>query len=141
MTASPNPARNTLTAATSPLMFGPAGYAELMRRQFETVLGLTTAWATAMSAASATVLAPASSSADQTTEESATPRLTVIPGEADSTPTATPESDGPGWLDGATHQHSSRGMLHWLTAAPTLHPNLFDEAVVLLVDEDIKTAS
>ena len=69
-----------------------------------------------------------------------TPRLTVLAGEANSTPTASPGPTGRGWLDGADEPHRPR-MLDWLTGSPTLHPNLFDEAVVLLVDEDIKTAS
>lgn len=142
MTASPSSPRNSMAANDSPLMFGSSGYAELMRRQFETAIQLTTAWATAMSAMSGAVRAAPSAAVNGASGGASAdaPQLTVLPGEGDSTPTANPGPTGRGWLDGADEPHRPR-MLDWLTGSPTLHPNLFDEAVVLLVDEDIKTAS
>ena len=142
MTASFSSARNPMAATTSPLMFGVGGYAALMRRQFETTMSLTSAWTTAMSAVTSTLLARTATGAWAVDEEVGgavtSPRLRAVPTDGASI------EDGHATIPAQPERHHGQPggrMLGWLTTTPTLHPDLFDEAMVLLVDEDIKTAS
>lgn len=143
MTAIPSTPRNTVAASGSPLHFGAGSYTHLLRQQFETTLQLTTAWAAAVSAMTGGLQSRIPNQADGAPDrvQPESPQLTVIPGDAEGTPTAPPGPTGRGFLDGAEDLQRRPRMFDWLTGAPTLQPNLFDEAVVLLVDEDIKTAS
>lgn len=141
MTATSDSARNPMAAAASPLTLGVGGYAELMRRQVQTTMELTTAWATAVSAMSGVLISRSTAGGPSTGEATSTAtarRLRAVPTVGE------PIADEP--LAPPTQQEHHLGqpggrMLGWLTTTPTLHPDLFDEAMVLLVDEDIKTAS
>lgn len=143
MTAAPDSARHPLLAGPSPLMFDVQSYAALIRRQWETTLELTTAWTAAMSAASSTLIGPPADaqSAARTNRATEVRRLWAVP-TASGSATATPAASTTAASTTADLHFGRPGrMLGWLTATPTLHPDLFDEAMVLLVDEDIKTAS
>jgi hypothetical protein len=140
MTAAPDSARHPLLAGSSPLMFGVQSYATLLRRQWETTLELTTAWTAAMSAASSTLIGPPADTVPTARPDRGAEarRLWAVPTESGSA-TGRPAAATPA---AELHFGQPTGrMLGWLTTTPTLHPDLFDEAMVLLVDEDIKTAS
>ena len=135
--ATPNPAPEQIF----PLAFGASAYFAALQGQLESTLQLTTAWTTAMTAFSSTILAPAGTRSAQGTPRSGFPGLRAVPSGGDSTPVAEHVRPQRRWPRQTYEPHMAGGMLRWLTEPPTLQPDLFDEVVELLVDEDIKTAS
>jgi hypothetical protein len=123
-------------------MVGAAGYFAALQGQLESTLQLTTAWATAMSAFSSTILSPTGDRASGGTPVTGFQRLYAVRTvDATGTPTVDHVWPQQSWARQRFEPRAGAGMLRWLTEPPTLQADLFDEAVELLVDEDIKTAS
>ncbi len=132
MTESTPTVPNPLQDNSSPLTFGAASYAAVLRSQVEMTMQLTVAWAAAVSAMSSRMLAsrPSVGSADGPSVDAWSNRFQGLRSIREV------GADRP-----VFDQPAKGGMLRWLTEPPTLQNNLFDETIELLVDEDIKTAS
>lgn len=138
MTASREPNSHPLPTNSSPLLVGPADYFAAVH----STLQLTAAWATAVSAFSRTILSQAGDRAtpvDLNTEFRGLYAVRAVDPEGTSTTDHAWLQHS--WANRNLEPHVAGGMLRWLTEPPTLQPDLFDEVVELLVDEDIKTAS
>ncbi|MEP6559642.1 MAG: hypothetical protein ABJD68_01000 [Nakamurella sp.] len=117
-----------------------APYLKLAQRQLEANLAIAATWAAAMSAISGGLLSPVRSDVIGDQAEKGTPELA-----ADTPRTSGPIGDAASerltasyWTNSGTPNPS---WPRWLNEPPTVQPDLFDEAIELLVDDDIKTAS
>ncbi|MET0967524.1 MAG: hypothetical protein ABWZ02_14080 [Nakamurella sp.] len=130
------PERVTAAGAMAP-------YLMLAQRQLEANLRIATTWAAAMSAVSGSMLShapsathpePAIRTADPVVTKARSFLLINGPGSAatdDHAPT-------PYWT---TNGSPTPSWPRWINEPPTVQPDLFDEAIELLIDDDIKTAS
>ena len=147
MTESTPTVPNPLQDNSSPLTFGAASYAAVLRSQVEMTMQLTVAWAAAVSAMSSRMLAvrPSGGSAAGPPSDTWSNRFQGLRSVREVGADRNPPSEQPAadftWSRPVFDQPAKGGMLRWLTEPPTLQNNLFDETIELLVDEDIKTAS
>ncbi|MET0863392.1 MAG: hypothetical protein ABWZ98_03570 [Nakamurella sp.] len=129
-------ARPTATGAMAP-------YLKLAQRQLEANLRMASTWAAAMSAMSGSMLAkPSVNAADEAQTGSRYPTggtgriFRLINGAA--VETGAERLSSPYW---ATNGSPTPSWPRYLNEPPTVQPDLFDEAIELLIDDDIKTAS
>ena len=114
-----------------------APYLKMAQRQFAANMAMASTWAAAMSAVSEGMLAHSSSAiADQAArpEDGTNHSFRLISGTAE----AGQEHSQSYWTSSGTPTPS---WPRWINESPTVQPDLFDEAIELLVDDDIKTAS
>jgi hypothetical protein len=125
-----------------------APYLKLAQRQLEANLRVATTWAAMMSAVSGSMRPPAvfagtAGEASVGTADSAIGFARSFranePSNSHSAGKKIPEqAHSPYWT---TNGSPTPSWPRWLNEPPTVQPDLFDEAIELLVDDDIKTAS
>jgi len=127
-----------------------APYLVLAQRQLEANLAIATTWASVMSAATGSIRSHTRAAGNSATEAPiGTPDSAVEfarsfrpgdePSDTGSSGRKIPEhAHSPYWT---TNGSPTPSWPRWLNEPPTVQPDLFDEAIELLVDDDIKTAS
>jgi hypothetical protein len=126
-----------------------APYLVLAQRQLKANLRVAATWAAMMSAASSSMRSQAqfAHSATETTisrpdsavEFARSFRVGKEPSNSNSAGKKIPEqAHSPYWT---TNGSPTPSWPRWINEPPTVQPDLFDEAIELLVDDDIKTAS
>jgi hypothetical protein len=121
-----------------------APYLKLAQRQLEANLAIATTWAAAMSAVSGSMLSHVTTGTSAAGDATiGTPDLaarTARPFRLIDTSSAAGAEHlpTPYWT---TNGSPTPSWPRWINEPPTVQPDLFDEAIELLVDDDIKTAS
>jgi hypothetical protein len=125
-------------------------YLQLAQQQLQANLAMATTWASMMSAATGSIRSHPRTAADSAPEATiSTPDSAVEfarsfrpsdePRNTHSSGRKVPEQVHlPYWT---TNGSPTPSWPRWLNEPPTVQPDLFDEAIELLVDDDIKTAS
>jgi hypothetical protein len=120
-------------------------YLRLAQRQLEANLAMATTWAAAMSAVSGSMRPHAPVARNGGAAATArTPDPVVAKARSfllingPGTEAATEHPPTPYWT---TNGSPTPSWPRWINEPPTVQPDLFDEAIELLVDDDIKTAS
>ena len=130
------PARATAAGAMAP-------YLVLAQRQLEANLRIASTWAAAMSAVSGSMLSHAPSGGSSSVKPSTgTPDPAADPTRPfrliTSSDARADRPQPPYWN---TNGNPTPSWPRWINEMPTVQPDLFDEAIELLIDDDIKTAS
>ena len=120
-----------------------APYLMMAQRQFLANLAMASTWAAAMSAVSGSILSHSRSPIASRPQEPGGP---VAPANGpDRTFRLISGTVGPGQEHSQSYWTASGSPTpswpRWINESPTVQPDLFDEAIELLVDDDIKTAS
>ncbi len=133
------------TEQTLPAHPAMAPYLMLAQRQLEANLLIASTWAAAMSAVSGSLLSGAPSAKNSSAATTirtpdpvpdSTRSFRLINGPRNDA--RAEHSPTPYWT---TNGSPTPSWPRWLNEPPTVQPDLFDEAIELLIDDDIKTAS
>jgi hypothetical protein len=131
------PAHATAAGAMAP-------YLVLAQRQLQANLRIATTWAAAMSAVSGSMLSHAPSAAKhpepaiRTADPVVTKARSFLLINGPGSEATDYHAPTPYWK---TNGSPTPSWPRWINEPPTVQPDLFDEAIELLIDDDIKTAS